>query len=164
MNLAVAIDNLVLGVHILGACVWIGGMFIGVLIRQGLLKAWGTDHRSYEISAGEIDKFPGRVIWAAFAVTVLTGLFNLTWYVPGGLGSLFSYLPQAPWLVAKLVLVGIVIIANGVYLVWIRPAHMRGADKGWSPEQLRGVLRLNNWLTFIAIAASFAIVFVAAFM
>ena len=163
-ELTIVLDNIIMGIHLLGAVIWIGGMFIGVLIRQGLAKAWANDHRSYEISAGEIDKFPGRVIWAGFAAAVLTGIYNLTWYVPGGLGGLLSFLPYAPWLLAKLVLVGVLIVCNVIYVVYVRPAYQHGVHKSWSPEQLRGLLRLNNWLTFICIAASFAIVFVSAFM
>lgn len=162
MNVMVA--NAVLGVHVIAACLWLGGMTFDVLVRRGLRNVWKGDERSYAVSTKAVGGLPGRVIWAALAIAVLTGLYNLTWYVPGGIAGIFSYLPQAPWLVAKLATVGTVLVACGLYFLRVFPRMRRANREGWPSDKLKPILWENYLFTYICIAASFVAVFVAVFM
>jgi uncharacterized membrane protein len=139
-------------------------MVFDVLVRRALRRAMRGDEQRHSLLAGEIARGPGRVVWGALFVTVLTGIYNLTWYVPGGLWNVLSYLPQAPVLVAKLSVVGTVLTASGIYIVFVGPRLKRAGDPGLPAERVQRWRRENLWLTAIATGGSFVAVFVAVFL
>lgn len=66
--------------HVLAASVWVGGQ----IVLMGLVPAM---RRSYPEATKVIAQAYGRVAWPAFAVVVVTGLWNLTEVPVGDSGT-----------------------------------------------------------------------------
>lgn len=96
------------------------------------------------------------VVWPALLVAIATGLFNLTWYFPGGLG-LGSVLDD-PWVVAKIAVVGVVLLAAGLLTLVTSPRLGEARARGVSLATLRALGRRNRDLGLISTGASAAAV------
>ena len=103
------LQGLLLGVHILGATIWVGGSVVLGMATMVL-------SRDREGGAGRIPELGRRVVpllWTVLAAPVATGLDNLRWYVPPGTGwTSWVGPPEGPILLAKLILVSVMVAAR----------------------------------------------------
>ena len=128
--LTVSGATLLLWLHVLAACDWIGGQVV-VAILVPLLRAHGQLARV----AGQ--RFQS-VAWPAFAILVATGILNV-----GNAGLQWSHLLESPagrTLVVKLGLVGLSGLAAGVHaLVQAPRAGAEVAARPWASALLGAV-------------------------
>ncbi len=151
---------LVLGIHIAAAAVWVGGVVsLGVLsVAVRAFKGLDEGFRSRLIV--HLAQRLSWVIWPALLVAILTGLYNLTWYLPGGLSSLPS--SSDLYLMAKAGLVGLVVVLSAFHTLAVSPAIRRGVVSGMDPARLRRARALNGILGAVILMASLIILFLAA--
>ena len=118
---------LVLWVHVLSACIWIGGQ-ITVLAVLPVVRA------TPGLPAAVGRQFQ-RVAWPAFALLVVTGLLNV-WYRQIGWATLWTT-PTGHTLLVKLGLVAVSGIATAVHVLHQRKRRLSGtAPSGKAPAVL----------------------------
>jgi putative copper export protein len=109
-TLAPALDALRLSLHVLAATVWVGGQ----LTMAGLLpelRAIGGD------ATARVARAFARLSWPAFAVLVLTGIWNVS--------AVHASNSTAAWKTVLAVKIGVVVLAGlGAWL------HSRAQTKG----------------------------------
>lgn len=93
-----AIDAIRLSIHVLAACVWVGGQ----ITIAGLVPA---AKRLSEEAPRAIARAFARLSWPAFALLLATGIWNIAAVDPGGKGNLWQALLGAK--VAVVVLAGV---------------------------------------------------------
>ncbi|RMF19189.1 MAG: DUF4149 domain-containing protein [Candidatus Dadabacteria bacterium] len=128
-------------VHLLGACVWIGGMiFLAAVVLPGLRRAVDEDtRRAILADAGYRFRTIG---WIVLVAMLVTGLYNLA--VRGvSLGMLLSgsgdLVDRARW---KLGLMTTVMIVSAVHDFWLGP---RAVDAATETERDR-LRRAASWV------------------
>ena len=108
---APAIDSIRLSLHVLAACLWVGGQFT----VAGLLPTI----RSLGPEAGKtIARAFGRIQWPAFAVLVLTGLWNVAAAHPSGQGHVWDAVLGAK--------IAVVLLSGGAAFAHQRSKSRRG--------------------------------------
>lgn len=143
MNL---LDGLVLAVHLVGASVWVGGsLLLGVVAAA--IGASRDPARAALVA--EVGRRLARVMWPALAIAVLTGFYNLTWFLPPG-----ATLASQPVLAAKFVTVGVVIAAAGLHTFVLGPRLRRRRERGEAEPTLAGLRRASVASAIVATAAS----------
>ena len=70
MGIDFGLDQIRTLLHVLGACVWLGGQIVMLGILPTLRKLGGEAPRQVAAAFG-------RVAWPAFAVLVATGIWNI---------------------------------------------------------------------------------------
>lgn len=151
-------QTLVLGVHVLGACIWVGGTFaLGVVAAALARGAPAGDLRAAE-QTGAVARALGWVMWPALAITILTGGVNLTWYLPAGN---WVATPQGQWLLAKFVAVAIMLATAGSHSFVLGPRLRRSRRAGATENELRGLRRWNAMLGAASAVASAMVIFLA---
>ena len=116
--LSVSGPTFVLWVHIVAACIWIGGQLTVAAIIP-LVR----DHRDL---ARRMGRRYQAVAWPAFAVLIVTGVVNV-----GNAGLRWSQLLDSAagrTLVVKLLLVGVSGLAAGVHSFLHAPRHTHAAS------------------------------------
>lgn len=92
-------------VHIVSAIVFVGGsLFIWLALSPGLNDA-GLDERSKGVVLAKVSRRFGKVVDVSLAILILTGLYNVTWYLP----SLDFASTAGRILAAKIVAVGVLV-------------------------------------------------------
>jgi uncharacterized membrane protein len=151
-------ETIVLGIHILGACIWVGGTFaLGVVVSVLARTASPGDPR-VAAQTGAVARALTWVMWPALGVTILTGLVNLTWYLPAGD---WVATPQGQWLLAKFFVVAVVLLTAGGHSFVIGPRIRRLRQGGATEDQLRGLRHLNGALAGVSAVASGLVIFLA---
>ena len=101
-SLAAGLDGFRLILHVLAAAVWVGGQFT----VAGLLptvRTFGDD------APKRIARALGRLLWPAYAVLIVTGLWNL--------GALSTNHTSSAWKAVLMAKVAVVVLAGvGVFL------------------------------------------------
>ena len=151
------------GLHILAAIVWIGGMFFFALVAVPVIR-----RDEFRRGAPALIRLAGirfRAIgWACIAVLVATGILNLAYQGTGWekiwVGGIWQG-PQGLILVLKLSLVVVVISLSVVhdFLIGPQAAQASATDPG-SAKALR-LSRWARWLARLNLLLSLAIVFLA---
>lgn len=151
-------ETVVLGIHILGACIWVGGTFaLGVAVAALARTGPPGDPRISEQTSA-LARALGWIMWPALGVTILTGGLNLTWYLPPGN---WEATPQGHWLMAKFLAVGLVLVTAGGHSFVVGPRIRRLRAAGAPEESLRRIRRLNVILGAASAVASAAVIFLA---
>lgn len=154
------LDTLVLGIHITGAAIWVGGVVALGALTFGLRGAPFDDPRIRSLAIARLARPLARVMWPALIVTVLTGLYNASWYLPAGSAPLAT--PQGMLLATKAGVVAFVIVVGGLHTFVVGPRIRRGIEAG-TPDSTLGSLRgWNAALGAATLVGSVAILFVAA--
>jgi uncharacterized membrane protein len=151
-------ETIVLGIHVLGACIWVGGtLALGIVVAVLGRSALPGDTRVAE-QTGAVARALSWVMWPALAVTILTGAVNLTWYLPAGD---WLVTPQGQWLLAKFFVVGVVLLTAGTHSFVVGPRIRRLREAGATEEQLRRLRRLNGALGAASAVSSALVIFLA---
>ncbi len=158
MNL---LQGLLLGVHILGATIWVGGSVVLGMATMVLSR----DREGGADRIAEVGRRVGPLLWTALAATVATGLYNLTWYLPPGTGwTSWIGLPEGPILLAKLVLVSVMVAAAALHSFVLGPRLMSLRRRGSPPTRLRRLSRWNRFLALLSTVAGVVVIFLAALL
>jgi putative copper export protein len=96
-SLATALTAVRLSLHVLAATVWVGGQ-ITMLGLLGDLRALGGD------ASARIARAFARISWPAFAVLVLTGIWNVA--------AVHASHSTSTWKTVLVVKVGVVVVAG----------------------------------------------------
>ncbi len=152
-------DSLILGVHLVGASVWVGGS-----VTLGVTSAALARYRRQGPEAAvpvllAVAREVSRVLWVALALTILTGLYNLTWYLPPG-ATLSAY----PILEAKILLVGLMVVLSALHTFVVGVRLRRRREAGASPEATAPLQRAMALLAVLSLICTFGVVFLAAFL
>jgi len=151
-------ETVVLGIHVLGACIWVGGTFaLGIVVAALARTAPPGDARVAE-QTGAIARALSWIMWPALAITILTGGLNLTWYLPPGD---WMATPQGQWLMAKFLAVAVVLLTAGSHSFVVGPRIRRLRKAGATEDQLQGLRRWNAALGAASAVASAAVIFLA---
>jgi putative copper export protein len=147
-----------LGVHLVGAAIWVGGsVALGVVATVlGRGRAGGATDDLVRVA-----QRLGWVMWTALLVAILTGLYNLTWAFPDGVDP-GSTPGQA--LMAKFALIGVVLVAGGAHSFVLGPRLRRARASGRPPEEVAGLVRWSRNLGILTTVASVLVLFAAAFL
>jgi putative copper export protein len=125
--LTVTSHALVLWVHVLSACVWIGGQITILAVLPVVRRTPGMPAavgRSFQ-----------RIAWPAFALLLLTGLFNV-WYLQIGWSQLWDT-AAGRTLTVKLGMVAASGIATAAHVLHQRRRRLAGvAPSGKAPAIL----------------------------
>jgi uncharacterized membrane protein len=147
----------VLALHVVGALVWVAGTFgLGVVALRAR-RAVGDSRVAAERVARVARRLSG-VLWSALAVTILTGIYNLTWFLPNG----WSWSNEVGHvLLVKFALIAVVVTAAGLHSFWVGPRLRRDRAAGVPEERLRGARRASAALGALAMLSSLAVLGVA---
>jgi putative copper export protein len=130
--LSISAHTLVLWLHVVAACIWIGGQ-VTVAALIPLLRG----HRELARRAGRRYQ---SIAWPAYAVLILTGVLNV-----GNAGLRWSHLldsQEGRTLVVKLGFVAVSGLAAGAHAVIQAPRHREEGADGFGVSALLGSISL----------------------
>ncbi len=153
------LDSLVLGVHLVGASIWVGGSIALAVTTAALARHHRSEPEAAVPLVAAVARSMSWVMWPALGITILTGLYNLSWYLPPG-----TSLGAEPVLEAKVLLVGLVLLTSGLHTFVIGPRLRRRREAGASPASLAPWRRANLLLALLSMVATFGVVLLAAFL
>lgn len=153
------LDAIVLGIHIVGATIWVGGTIALGITALALRGPPLDDPRAYSRAVTRVARQLSWVMWPALGVTVLTGIYNLSWYLPNGVSGLSN---ASAILLEKLWLVAFVILVSGLHTFVVSPILRHRLAGGATAPELRGLRRLNGVLAGLSLVGSVGILFLAA--
>ena len=149
-----------LAVHVLGAILWVGGT-ISLGVTVVVLRHALRDRREvYEELTVRIGRAFGFVLWPALVATLITGLANLSWYLPPGTDWQRS--TAAAWIATSFALSGVMTAAAAAHTFVVGP-RIRSLRERRGPERVRrGLQALNHALEGVTLLTALAIVVVMA--
>jgi copper resistance protein D len=154
------LDTAILWVHLFCAVLFVGGSFFMWLVVMPASHRFAKDESERTQIIGKIAKDFGRITNPILAILVLSGIYNVTWYLPS-FAYLFSFKSYAASvLFAKVVLVVILvalIYAHGVY--YGRRIVRLAREK--DVEGLRAVRRKSRIISFTNLALMIVILILA---
>ncbi len=135
--------NLVLAVHILGATIWVGGMFFSLLVLRPSLGVLEPPMR-LALHAQVFQRF-FRVIWHVMPLTLLSG-YAILFGVYGGFRGANPY-------VHVMHLLGLVMAAVFVWIFLVPWKGFRGdaASRPAAVDRIRKAIGINFALGVVAI-------------
>jgi len=152
------LDIVVLWIHIFAAMIFIGGsFFIWLVVWPGVFD-YTKDRSQHAQIVGKIAK---RFAWfthISLITLIITGLFNLTWYLPS-FSALFDT-PGGEALLIKMILVVIMIIiiyGNNLY----HGKKIVRLSKEGRMDAVKKIRKLSHTMSFISLALMIAIVLLA---
>ena len=152
------LDIVVLWIHIFAAMIFIGGsFFIWLFVWPGVFD-YTDDRREHAQIVGKIAK---RFAWfthISLIAIIITGLFNLTWYLPS-FSALFDT-PGGEALSVKMILVLVMIViiyGNNIY----HGKKIVRLSKEGKMDEVQKIRKISHMMSFISLALMVAIVFLA---
>ena len=158
--MSAGLDAVVLGIHITGAAVWVGGVVALGVMTVALRGAPFDDPRIRSLAIARLARPLAKVMWPALIVTILTGLYNASWYLPAGASLVNS--PEGMLLLTKAGLVGFVVVVGGLHTFVVGPRIRRGIEGGLTDSAF---VRLRGWnaaLGAATLVGSVGVLFLAA--
>ncbi len=146
----------VLTVHILGAIIWVGGTIGLAVVIWGLRRAFPNDPETVQRVASEVARAFAWVMWPALAVTVATGLVNLSWYVPPAVN--WTGVPGGEWVQTAEGLVVLMAVVAGLHTFLLGPRIRRLRTRGTPPATYASLRGLNHALEGISLVAAVLVV------
>lgn len=152
--------TMLLAIHVLGAIIWVGGT-ISLGVTVAVLRRALRDRRDvYEELTVRIGRAFGTVMWPALGAALITGLANLSWYLPPGADWQDSAVP--PWIASSFALSAVMTVAAAAHTFVVGP-RIRKLREGGAPERDRRALQaLNHALEGVTLVTALAIVAVMA--
>jgi len=156
------LDALVLGIHLTGAAIWVGGVVALGTMTVALRGAPFDDPRIRSLAIARLARPLARVMWPALIVTILTGLYNASWYLPSGAPLLST--PGGMVLAAKAGLVALVVVVGGLHTFLVGPRIRRRIEAGEPDSALANLRGWNAALGAATLVGSVGILFLAAML
>ena len=147
---------LVLTIHVLGAILWVGGTISLAVVIWGVRRSFPNDPETVQRLAAQIGRAFAWVMWPALAVTVLTGLANLSWYAPPSQN--WTGTPGAEWVDIATALVALMAVAAGLHTFAIGPWIRRLRERRVPPGVCRPLRVFNHLLEGVTLIASVLVV------
>lgn len=148
-------------IHIVAACVWVGGLlFFGLVIVPVLRRLESREGTRVVRALGRQFRPVG---WGSLVVLVVTGILNLTarWATPEQLASAtFWTTPFGSTLALKLFLVALVIAATAAHDV-LGARAVASAQKPGAEGDAAAQRRIASWLGRITTLLALGVVLVA---
>ena len=144
--LPIRADHVRLFLHIVAACVWIGGQVVLAGLVPVLRRVDTDDRRATRAVARQFQ----RLAWPAFAVLLATGIWNLV--------DVHASEQSTQWLVTlfvKLVLVAVAGVGAGLHALLTGPAVTRATD----PADLRRRQAMSGGLAGVGLLAALGAAF-----
>lgn len=135
---------LLLTVHVLGAVIWVGGTISLGIVVWGLRRSFPNDPETVYRTASRIGRAFAWVMWPALAVTIGTGLANLSWYVPPS--ENWTGVPAADWLSLAMGLVVLMTATAGLHTFVVGPRIRTLRDRHAPPAETSRLQGLNHGL------------------
>jgi uncharacterized membrane protein len=136
--------GLVLALHILGAVVWVGGMFFALLVLRPGLSVLAPAQR-LELHAEVFRRF-FRVVWHAMPIILLTGYAMLF--------GLYGGFAGVNWGVHVMHLLGLIMAAIFVAIVFGPYAGFRATPSAAGADAIRRLVLINLVLGLVTIAVA----------
>ncbi|MDG7008665.1 MAG: CopD family protein [Nitrososphaerota archaeon] len=134
------LDIVVLWVHLLSAVLFVGGSFFMWLVVVPASHLIARDESERTQLVGKIAKQFGRVTSVILIVLVLSGVYNVSWYLPS-FGALFSY--PGTILLAKVILVVALILLIYLHNTYFGRKIVQFAREG-KLEQLKAIRKKSR--------------------
>lgn len=145
LDLPPLLNALILWVHLISAVVFVGGSYFMWMVLVPASYKLATDESERTKIVGRIAKEFARVVNPSLVVLVVTGLYNMTWYL-GSMSQLYdSYAGHL--LLAKIVAVGLLIALLYVSNVYYGRRIMRLAREG-KIEELTATRKTSRIVSF----------------
>lgn len=112
------IDTIVLWIHLFSAVIFVGGSFFIWLVVMPASHRFAKDEAERTQMVGKIAKDFARITNPTLAILVLTGIYNISWYLPSyqDLFAFQTYGEKVLFIKAVLVVILIILIyAHGLY-------------------------------------------------
>jgi len=135
------IADLMLVLHVLGAVIWVGGMFFALVVLRPSLAVIDAPQRLV-LHRQVFHRF-FRIIWHVMPLQILTG-FALVFMVYGGFGRAF-------WNVHVMTLLGLVMSAIFTGLYFGPWATLRRTDDPAQVNRIRRLIEVNLVLGLIVV-------------
>jgi Predicted integral membrane protein len=152
------LDIVVLWIHIFAAMIFIGGsFFIWLVVWPGVYN-YTQDKREHAQIVGKIAK---RFAWfthISLITLIITGLFNLTWYLPS-YSALFDSEGGRALLVKMILVVIMIVIIYGNNLYHGKKI-VRLSREG-KMDEVQKIRKISHMMSFISLALMIAIVLLA---
>ncbi len=148
----------VLFLHLFTAVIFVGGSFFMALVVVPASRLITEDESQRTQIVGKIARTFGRVSIPTLIVLILSGLYNLSWYIP--LSDLLdTYYGQV--LTAKIVAVGILLVLVFVHNAYYGMKTIQLAKEGRF-EELRNLRRRSRIVSYANLALMVVILALAA--
>jgi uncharacterized membrane protein len=154
------VDEIVLFVHILGACVWIGGSISLGIVAAAVHSVLGSDRQLYSRIMSKVARSLGWTMWGALLVTIVTGLYNLTWFLGTPTPSLSTILANS-WLTAKILLVLFLVLTSAVHSFVLGPAIRRAVQSRPAGGDVSRLRRLDRSISILSVLITLGVLFAA---
>lgn len=139
------VQNLVLGIHLFSAVLFVGGSFFIWLVVEPASYAAVPDESARTVLMGRVARRFGRLVTPLLVVLVASGLYNASWYLPHGTGWLATTAGRL--LAAKSVAVVVLIALVYVHGRYFGPRIVALARAGRTDE-LKAVRRLSRKVAY----------------
>jgi uncharacterized membrane protein len=149
---AMTLNGVLLALHILGAVLWVGGMFFALIVLRPSLAVLQPAER-LALNTQVFRRF-FLIVWHAMPITVLTG-FAMVGLVYGGFAAV-------GWNVHLMVLTGLAMSAVFAAMFFAPWRDMRAAMAGRNPAQALAALSRIRMLVTINLVLGLITVVVAA--
>lgn len=157
------LDTAVLWIHLFSAVIFVGGSFFIWLVVMPASHRFANDESERTQIVGKIAKDFAKITNPALVILVLTGIYNISWYLPSyqDLFAFQTYDEKVLFIKAVLVVVLIVLIyAHGLYYgkKIVKLAQERNV------EGLKAVRKRSRIISFANLALMVAILILAAML
>jgi len=139
------VNAVVLWMHLFSAVLFVGGSFFMWIVVVPASHTLTENEAERTRMVGKIAKQFAKIVNPALAILVVTGLYNVTWYLPS-FGSLFSTY-AGHLLLAKLSAVASLIVMIYISNVYFGRRIMRFAREG-RLEELKALRRVSRLISF----------------
>jgi uncharacterized membrane protein len=139
------VNAVVLWVHLFSAVLFVGGSFFMWIVVVPASYTLTENEAERTRMVGKIAKQFAKIVNPALAVLVVTGLYNVTWYLPS-VGSLFNTY-AGHLLLAKLSAAVALIVMIYISNVYFGRRIMRFAREG-RLEELKALRRVSRLISF----------------
>ncbi|MHB2035367.1 MAG: CopD family protein [Nitrososphaerales archaeon] len=156
-------DTIILWIHLFSAVIFVGGSFFIWLVVMPASHRFAKDESERTQIVGKIAKDFARITNPTLIILVLTGMYNISWYLPS-YQDLFTFQTyDEKVLFIKVVLVAILIVliyAHGLYYgkKIVKLAQERNV------EGLKAVRKRSRIISFANLALMVAILVLAAML
>lgn len=152
------LDAIVLAVHLFSAVVFIGGSFFIWLVVDPVSYRIAPDEPARTALVGQMARRFAGWTTPLLLVLIVTGLYNVTWYLPSGIALLTTFAGEV--LAAKMGLVLVLVVLIYVHGLYFGRKISRLAREG-NLEELRRVRRTSRIVSYTNLGLMLAVLALA---
>lgn len=161
MDLPPLLNAVILWIHLISAVIFVGGSYFMWMVLVPASYSLTTDESERTRIVGRIAKQFAKVVNPSLVVLVLTGLYNMTWYLGSFSDLLYSYAGHL--LLAKVGTVAVLVALLYVSNVYYGRRIVRLARDG-KMEELKAMRGKSRLVSFTNLGLMALILLLAAIM